>query len=620
MKKILSSIFVTLLGLVSYSASAATFTIDVDHADYVEVGYTEMQFGIVPVPHAYTLQDGADNTITTDKETSFFVRVPSGSLAVIESVTKDNVAVSDYENISIEDGMHIVIRTHMEDGAATCTVNCDDYTQVYMTINGNQVELTSNSQQVDFTRGEMFELKHVDENKKLADVKLNGVSQTPDYNSYTLHNVANSDVIDIRAIPVEYDVTFTFNDDRARQYITGVEADSTAQADYASGFKATEGAYVSMKVDESIAGMEVKVNGNVYSVNPFFHDISFYVEQDTEVVVTHTDVPEPEKIVAHVTVDNASNVSLFYVEAGFLPWLDKEIPFELNDRDNEVEIPEGVATIYAKPATNCKLTSVKLNDEDVAIDETTGRYAFDVAKDMSISITSQVLEATASFTFVCAEPSKVKLTLGDTPYELTGETEQTINFIPETQSNITIEPADAETPIKEVLHNGNAVDGASYYYIENLQDNDRVEVTLPNMYNVTITYGEGADTNYINNVVLVDTPVEDYSEGFKVPEGKSVSIYVNSDIKNHRILVDGEPQTPDPMFSYVYFEVNKDTEVKVENTAYASVETLEAEANKTVYVYGVDGILIKEGHKAEVMSELPAGCYIIDGKKVMIGK
>lgn len=628
MKRLITAIFATLLALVSYSASAATFTIDVDNAENVEVGYNQSMWGGLYTQFTpYNLESGPNNTITTGSETTFLIRVPGGTLAVIDSVTKNGETLTDYNDIPIEEGMVIVIRTHVEDGTATCTVNCDDFTRVSLSINGSPYELTSNSQQVDFTRGEVFTIKHIDETQRLGEVKLNGTVQSADYdNSYTLSNVANSDVIDIRAILMEYNLTFSFSDDKARQYITGVDVDYVEVADYADGIKVPEGAYVTLKVDDNITDIEVKVNGEVHTVHPFFAEISFTVNTDTEVVVTALEVTEPEKVIANVNVDQAANVSLYYVKAGFIPIYDENVPFELIDGDNEIEIPEGITTIYAEPAANCKLVEVKLNGEDVAIDPTNGKYTFEVANEMNISITSQVLEATASFTLVCAEPSKIKLTLGETPYELTEETEQVIKFIPETQNSLMIESAESDMPIKEVLHNGTPLEklgtgfgGVPYFQVYDLTDGDRIEVTLPKMYNVTFTYEEGSNVDYIENVSLEDTRIENFKDGFRAPEESNVSLSVVSTVTDQTIYVNGVEQTPNA-YSILTFTVNEDTEVKIAPKTGTSVESLGIDESDSVCVYGVDGILIKEGAKKEVMHELPAGCYIINGRKVLISK
>ncbi len=626
MKRLLTVIFATLLGLVSYSASAATFTIDVDNAENVEVGYNKSMWGGLYTQFMpYELQSGPDNTITTENETSFLVRVPTGSLAIIDSVTKNGEAVADYDNISIEEGMNIVIRTHVEDGAATCTVNCDDFSLVSLSVNENPIELNSNSRQVDFTRGDTFTIKHVDDTRNLAEVKLNGEVQTANYdNSYSLNNVANSDVIDIRAIPAEYDVTFSFNNDRAREYVTSVEVNGTEVADYAGGIKVQEGFYVYLKIDESITNVEVSVDGNVYPANPLFHEVSILVDRDLEIVVTASEVTEPDQKTVNVNVDRAANVNLYYVKAGIIPIWDENVPFELADGDNEIEIPEGVVTIYAEPATNCRLVEVKLNSEDVAIDPEKGNYALDVENGMNIYITSETLEATASFTLVCAEPSKIKLTLGETPYGLTADTEQTIKFIPETQNSLMIESAESDMPIKEVLHNGNSVEklgtgfgGTPYYQIYDLKNGDRIEVTLPKMYNVTFTYGEGAREDYIDDVSLESNRIENFKDGFRAPEESTVSLYVVSTITDQTIYVNGIQQTPNT-YSFVSFTVNEDTEVKVESSTWSSVETFDIESGNTVCVYGIDGLLITKGVCAEVLRELPAGCYIIEGRKVMV--
>lgn len=584
MKKLLLFI---LLSLVSYTVSAATFTIDVDNAENVEVGYNKpMWGGLYYQFFPYSLQNGA-TTITTDAETSFLCRVPDGSLAVIDLITKNGVPVTDYDNITIEDGMNIVIRTHVEDGAATCNVNCDDYSQVQISVNGNLVTLTSNTQQIDFTRGNVIEISHVDNTKKLAEVKLNGVIQPAGYgDSYILTNVADGDIIDIRANFAEYDVTFSFNNDRARQYINRVEVNGTEVPDYTSGLKVEEDANVSLKINQEISNVEVRANGNILSINPFFKDMTFYVTEDTNVEVTALEAPEPEKIIANVNVDKAENVNLYYVKAGIIPIYNTNVYFELTDGDNPVEIPEGVSVIYAEPATNCLLTDVKRNNEDVAIDPMKGNYAFDVENGMNIVITSKALEASASFTLICSDPSKITLQLGDTPYELTEETEQIIKFIPETQSSVKIEAVSDETPVKAVLHNDNNVEmqgtgfgGSPYYHISDLKDNDKIEVTLPAVYNVTFSYGEQAREDYIEDVVLGDRIIDNYKEGFKAPEDATVSIHVVSTITDQKIYINDILQKPNE-YSFVTFTVTADTEVRVEADIPSSFTFICADPSK----------------------------------------
>lgn len=617
-----------LLGLLNYTASAATFTIDVDNAANVEVGYNKSMYGGIYVQfQQYNLNDGADNTITITNETSIIVRVNSGNpLAVIDEVTKNGTPVTDYNNIPVEEGMAIVIRTHQEDGAAKCTVNCDDYTLVSLTANGNPIELTSNSQQVDFTRGETFEIRHADSTKKLAEVSLNSVRQSEGFGgSYLLSNVADGDIINIRAIPAEYNVSFSFNNDRAREYVKSVEVNAVPVSDYAAGLKLQEGSNLALKIDSSITNVEVSVNGTVRTANPIFNDIAIIVDTDLDIAVTAHDVPEPEKVIAHVDVDKAANVSLYYVKPGFIPIYNENVPFELNDGTTDVEIPENVTVIYAEPAPNCQLTEVKLNDTDVEFEPLAGRYAFDVTNGMNLLIRSKALEATASFTLVCEDPSKIKINIGDTPYELTDEPEQVIKFIPETQSTLHIEAAGSDIPIKEVLHNtasveklGGSFGGTPYYLITDLKDNDRIEVTLPKMYNITFVYGDGANKDYIDNVIVGDSPISNFNDGFRAPEDATISIYVSLTVTGQKISANGEELTPNDL-SFVSFPVKRDTEVRVERDVLSSVSRILAPGS-TTDVYGVDGMLLVKDADASDLAKLPAGCYIIGGRKVMIAK
>ncbi|MDE6007030.1 MAG: hypothetical protein K2G67_05700 [Muribaculaceae bacterium] len=564
MKKI---IFLLLATIAAFTASATTFTIDVDNAANVEVGYNYSMWGMT-FPRYVELQDGINNVDIP--ETSFFCK--ANSPAVIDEITKDGVAVTDFDNIAVEDGVNIVIRTHVDIVEGTCTVNCDEPSQVSLFVGENQIPLTANTQTIDFIEGDAFTIENIVGSEGLASVKLNGEAQSASMGgAYYLYGVKDGDVIDIKVVKEQFDVTFTFSDDAAREYITSVEVNNEPVSDYESGLRVDDGSYVTLKVNESITNMEVRANGEVLTVSPFFHDISFTVSKDTEVTVTKLDVPEPQTIVANVNVDNAQNVDLYYLKPNAMfPWMTSKSYFNLVDGENEVEIPEGITMIYAKAKDECELTSVKLNGEEVAFDASEEAYPFEVSDEMNIVITSKTLTASASFTLICADPSKISVTLGGRYCDITDETEQTIAFIPETNPNLIIEAANNdEAPIKEVLHNdqpvseqGTGFGGSPYYEITDLQDGDKVEVLFATTYNVTFSFGEGADESYIEDVVLGDSKIDNYKEGFSAPEGSIVMINVNRNVTGQKIFVNGEAQEPNE-YNFVTFTVVSDTEVVV---------------------------------------------------------
>lgn len=562
MKKL---IFLLLMTIATFYASATTFTIDVDNAANVEVGYNYTMWGMT-FPRYVDLQNGLNDVDIP--ETSFFCR--ANSPAVIEEITKDGVQVTDYDDISVEDGVNIVIRTHVDIVEGTCTVNCDEPSQVSLFVGDNQVALTSNHQTIDFIEGDAFTIENIVGTEGLASVKLNGEAQSASMGgAYYLYGVKNGDVIDIKVVKEQFDVTFTFSDDAAREYITSVEVNNEPVSDFESGLRVDDGSYVTLKVNESITNVEVRANGEVLTVSPFFHDISFTVSKDTEVTVTKLDVPEPQTIVANVNVDNAQNVDLYYLKPNAMfPWMTSKSYFNLVDGENEVEIPEGITMIYAKAKDECELTSVKLNGEDVTFDASEEAYPFEVSEEMNIVITSKTLTASASFTLICSDPSKISVTLGGRYCDITDETEQTISFIPETNPNLIIEAANNdEAPIKEVLHNdqpvskqGTGFGGSPYYEITDLQDGDKVEVLFATTYSVTFSFGEGADENYIEDVVLGDKKVDNYKEGFTAAEGSTVMINVNTNVTGQKIFVNGEAQVPNA-YNFITFTVESDTEV-----------------------------------------------------------
>ncbi|MDE6683527.1 MAG: hypothetical protein K2J87_08900, partial [Muribaculaceae bacterium] len=348
------------------ASTPMTINVDVDNVKAVEFGYISPASGWMPSQqHPLTLEKDNVNEVTMPNTTITQVYVKANEGYNLKSVKADGTEVANPADITITDGMTLVIETE-EKAKLSYTVKCDDYSHVVVSDGSADLELTSNDQTFTFPEGSEVNLTiKPAEGYVITSVKLDGtpVEGGPDY---SVEVTADGSVIEIESEAVKmFTVKFEFDNPACEDYIQGVDVGTETLIDFKEGFEAPEGTNITLKRSEELdPNFEVSVNGEVVTFDKMFRNYSFILKENTVVKVSN---PNAETFT--VDVNNAAIVEVGWIEEAQLPGMPgTKHKFELNDDENELPLPSGCKEIYVttNPATNSVIKSVKVNG--VAVD------------------------------------------------------------------------------------------------------------------------------------------------------------------------------------------------------------------------------------------------------------
>ena len=154
-------------------------------------------------------------------------------------------------------------------------------------------------------------------------------------------------------------------------------------------------------------------------------------------------------------------------------------------------------------------------------------------------------------------------------------------------------------------------EGSTTYYIT-FADGDAVKIYLaasPEKYAVTFTESV-ADA--VTSVATDGQAYSNWATGFTALNGTKVTVAV--DAEKAEVTVDGEKVSTDENGNYVV-EITKDTNITISDASGVENVTIATVNNNNVY--NLQGIIIIENANVEQINALPAGFYIINGKKVI---
>ena len=155
-------------------------------------------------------------------------------------------------------------------------------------------------------------------------------------------------------------------------------------------------------------------------------------------------------------------------------------------------------------------------------------------------------------------------------------------------------------------------EGSTSYYVT-FANGDQAKVYLasdPEKFAVTFTQDiEGA----VTSVATDGQEYANWATGFTALGGTKVTVAVDN--KKALVTIDGEKAETDENGNYVV-EITKDTNITIsETTGIESVSIAPNAINNNVY--NMQGILIIKNASTEQINNLPAGLYIVNGKKVV---
>lgn len=623
MKKFYSIFVMAIMAIVAFNAKAdITVTLKVDDAtrltanyQYYGADYTAKEVSLdltqftgegatftVPASYCYVNIYATDgNTITSAMNET------TGSSASIGSST--------YFYIYADAVLSVTSADLEATRTASCTVNVDDASKVNMSYySGTKIELVNGANTIKFNPNNEtpFQISHASYGESLYQVALNNVVQTDSYGRYVV-SVADGDVLDIKSdFPDEpTTITFSYGDNEAEVLgCLSVKVDGEAVEDF-------DGKTLTAKLGQKIT-IEGDVNLYNFNYSIYVDGASVYFSGNYEFTATKTeyaisiDATKYTTFNVYATTATPEYISVYAGTSNDVITLTTDTTaIALTSNNNYINI---------MPATDCFITSVLVNGVEYGSNYGTSSVSVrGLAENDTIVITADKL----------VREKEAYIWVDDLTAAMYGYSVQrysdraSINLI--SGEAVTVNFADTDNPYYlsfyqptycSIFVNGVYLvpqyEGSTSYYVT-LVDGDAIKVYLasqPEKYAVTITQNV---EDAISAVATDGQAYSNYASGFTVLDGTVVSITL-ADTKAS-VTVDGATVEADADGKYNVV-ITKETNIVVDKTN-AIEEVVEVETLNN-NVYNLQGILVVKNATESQINALPAGLYIINGKKVAV--
>lgn len=623
MKKFYSIFVMAIMAIVAFNAKAdITVTLKVDDAtrltanyQYYGADYTAKEVSLdltqftgegatftVPASYCYVNIYATDgNTITSAMNET------TGSSASIGSST--------YFYIYADAVLSVTSADLEATRTASCTVNVDDASKVNMSYySGTKIELVNGANTIKFNPNNEtpFQISHASYGESLYQVALNNVVQTDSYGRYVV-SVADGDVLDIKSdFPDEpTTITFSYGDNEAEVLgCLSVKVDGEAVEDF-------DGKTLTAKLGQKIT---IVGDVNLYNFNYsiYVDGASVYFSGNYEFTATKTeyaisiDATKYTTFNVYATTATPEYISVYAETSNDVITLSTDTTaIALTSNNNYINI---------MPATDCFITSVLVNGVEYGSNYGTSSVSVrGLAENDTIVITADKL----------VRDKEAYIWVDDLTAAMYGYSVQrysdraSVNLI--SGEAVTVNFADTDNPYYisfyqptycSIFVNGVYLvpqyEGSTSYYVT-LVDGDAIKVYLasqPEKYAVTITQNV---EDAISAVATDGQAYSNYASGFTVLDGTVVSITL-ADTKAS-VTVDGATVEADADGKYNVV-ITKETNIVVDKTN-AIEEVVEVETLNN-NVYNLQGILVVKNATESQINALPAGLYIINGKKVAV--
>ena len=616
-----------LVSAFSFVAKAdITVTLKVDDATRLTgyIQYTDASYNYVQTDLDLTQFTGEGGTFTLPASYGYvYINATDGNCIV--SAMNETSGSSAYMSGNTQAQFYLysdatlsVISADLESTrTASCTVNVDDASKVNMSYyTGQAIKLENGENTIKFNpNGETpFQIAHTNYGETLYQVSVNGVAQTDSYGRYYV-TVADGDVLDIKADFPNEPATLTFSYGENETEVLGclsVKVDGVPVEDF-------DGKTLTVKL-----GQKVTLVGNTdlynFNYSIYIDGVSQYFYGSYEFTVTKTEyainvnATKYTSYSAYLTIDTPENISVYP-----------------GNSNTAMEIQAGVATaieltsnsnyINLMPSTDCYISSILVNgveygsnygtssvtvrniNENDQIIVVTGKIARDKSATMWVDDLNaaqygygvQRYSDRASVTLVSGEAVTVNFDDSDNPYYL--------SFYSPKYCSI----------FNNGVYNTPQYEGSTTYYIT-LVDGDEIKIYLasePEKYTVTVTQNA---SDAITGFTTDGQAYSNYASGFTALKDTQVGITLDS-TSGAQVVVDGEAASVDENGVY-NVAITKDTEIVIDNTN--SIESIAGNEATDNNVYNLQGILVIKNASAEQINALPAGLYIVNGKKVVV--
>lgn len=626
MKKIYSFLSVMVLSLFAISANAQkTVIFNVDDPDRVDiqVNYASVE-GIV----------AGDNKVEIPQYASVYVYAKSGYLLESVCCTTTNTPISIYGmnyayvyvDTSAEGELRYEVKSNTLEAlrTATMTVNVDDASLVAMQFSttNERVNLVNGENTVKFipSMESPIMIAHSTYGKTLYQVSVNDVIQEAQGQQYRL-NVVDGSKVDIKANFPEglaYRVQFSYVNEGTEDAVSSVTVDGApieAEKYNDPDFTVPAGKQVSITFNlQDYQLNNFKVNGTTTST---YGSYQFIPTAETTLEIDATKYAEFNST---LNIDHAENVTVY---KGYSY---NNNVISVKDGENILTMMSNSNMIAIKANSGCKIESITDNLGSSFSSDYNGDYNIYLSEGQVVAVTTSAIvrndvvtinvdadptdqNVINYFSFARADRSAITLKEGanelkfnsiDNPFDLSwydshGYTTAYLNGV----------------KIKPYYEGGNK-------YELNFTNGDVLDVfiiTEFTPFNVTFTNND--ESVAANTTVSVDgkgAAINYWANGLTVLSGTTLSIAPAGDAPIY--VMNGEKVLTPAEDGTYKVTVSENTALTLSSTSLTGIE--EVTANTTAdknAVYNLQGV--KVANRADALRDLPAGVYVVGGKKVM---
>lgn len=620
MKKIYASLLAGLACLTAQNASAYKVTVEVDNPSAVKAmnNGTEVVFtdGAAEVEYS---DYGSLNIESTDPYVLTGLQEKSSSSASWNTGYL-NSARSHYISLSGEytDGYSYKITTGNlnELRTATVTLKVDNPSAIrFMRSWTNETIVpTDEETEIRYVPGKEtpFSISTIS-GKNLYKLTAGGQEISGSYGNYSIYNVSDGDVIDVQVNypDVKQNLVFNLSDECREGFITSVTVDNQPLADWQNA-QVQLGASVSVSYNTS----DFKItrfdkNGSPISSYGFYSPYTFVMDTD---VTFDIEAAPYATVPMTVKVAKADYVILYKGYDSSNP----DNVYTLNDGESTINVSETEGVIRLKASPLATITSVTQDGTPLSKDYS-NTYNLTVKDGSVIEIMAEEIRRDDTLIFYFDSPEKANdSSKGFYGYGFRANDSQRSITLEEGYNEIKFGNVDGQFMFS--VNNGKTdnvflyvngeipefqSDYLSYYFTP--ADGDVLKCFVgerPSSYSLTFEVANDVQTP---EVTLDRITKLESLDDMTVLQGTSVSI---KPAEEGTINVKVGDTTITPADGAYEFAVNADSAVKITKDDGSAIENIHAE-EVSGKVYNMQGIQVNPDN-------LPAGLYIINGKKTII--
>lgn len=615
MRKLYTFITTLVLSVITLTANAFNVTINVDNPERVKISVN------------YETKEIVAGNNTFDIEAYNPIAIEANVGAMIKSVVRTSDGYQEYiSNMKScyiypdadKEGEIWEITSVMEDElrTASCRVKVDDASKVRVQLTGTYTDITLNDGWNDIYYIPEVEtqlmIASTDYSKLLYEVRQNGTKVDAQYSTWYV-TLQQGDEIEILANYPDIDIPvhFVFADEDSKGFITEVTVNDEPVQNYdAEDFTVKAGSKLKISGNTNIWNVdEFIVNGNMVN---FYDPYSISV---TEEMTFNIKAHKYGTITAYIDIDNPNNVRIY---RGYSYYNDQITG--LVSGINTVELSETNSMISIMAESGCYIHSVTDNNQSQYYQDYNNSFNVTMSDGMTLTIISGSITrdqeaivyiddrsaAAQYFNFARSDRSEMEVTTGYNRVNFySGDNPMNLSWYGAPCANVYL---------NDVIINPQYEGSTSYQF--GLSHGDILKIYLasnPKTCNVDFDVKENVGAVAVTKD-LVRT-IENWQNGFTTLQGTQVDVKADNE-DNIKITVNDEELTPtDGIYTFV---VAKNTIVKIENGNDNGISNISADDTSIRTLYNMQGTKVTNGIDEKRISDLPAGIYIINGKKIQV--